>query len=237
MSRAWDWGRLASMAEPPMPAEPLTIEYYSDVLCVWAWIAERRNQELEEAFGEQLRFNCHYLDVFSDTATRIGKGWAEKGGYVGFGQHVKDAAAPYEDAPVHAQLWEKSQPSTSANAHLVIKATGLIADGETARKLARNLRERFFVHAEDIGRLELVLSAAEELGVERKPLRQAIDGGTPMAALLADNKLAETHNIQGSPSWLMNSGRQVLYGNVGYRVLHVNVEECLRRPAHEASWC
>jgi hypothetical protein len=32
-------------------------------------------------------------------------------------------------------------------------------------------------------------------------------------------------------------GRQKLFGNVGYRLLEANVQELLRAPKDEASWC
>jgi hypothetical protein len=35
----------------------------------------------------------------------------------------------------------------------------------------------------------------------------------------------------------MDGGRQILYGNVGYRVLHSNIEQLLKHPQDEASWC
>jgi hypothetical protein len=35
----------------------------------------------------------------------------------------------------------------------------------------------------------------------------------------------------------MNNGRQILYGNVGYRVLRANAAELLNQPSDEASWC
>ena len=45
-------------------------------------------------------------------------------------------------------------------------------------------------------------------------------------------------HIHGSPSFVLNDGRQTLYGNVGYRVLEANIQELLRAPsADQASWC
>ena len=58
-----------------------------------------------------------------------------------------------------------------------------------------------------------------------------------MAALLSDYGASDAQGIKGSPSWVMNQGRQVLYGNLGYRILHANVEELLSHPEQEASWC
>lgn len=35
----------------------------------------------------------------------------------------------------------------------------------------------------------------------------------------------------------LNEGRQILFGNVGYRVLQANIEELIKNPEVEASWC
>jgi len=53
------------------------------------------------------------------------------------------------------------------------------------------------------------------------------------------NDLRSAHElgVKGSPTWVLNEGRQVLYGNVGYRILSANIEELLKNPGSEASWC
>ena len=44
--------------------------------------------------------------------------------------------------------------------------------------------------------------------------------------------------IEGSPSLVLNEGRQKLYGNVGFRVIEANIQELLREPRiNDASWC
>ena len=35
-------------------SSPLIIDYYTDVLCVWAWIAQRRVDELKEQWGDKV---------------------------------------------------------------------------------------------------------------------------------------------------------------------------------------
>ena len=52
-----------------------------------------------------------------------------------------------------------------------------------------------------------------------------------------DAELRAEHHIEGSPTYLLNHGRQKLYGNLGYKVIEANVEEVLRRPRDAASWC
>lgn len=215
----------------------LRIEYYTDVLCVWAWIAERRNQELLLTLPDQIELHCQFVDLFGDTESRIGVGWSEKGGYLGFGDHVRHSAEPYDDATVHPDVWTRVRPRTSANAHLVIKAVQLLKGDTAARELARALRVAFFTQAADIGVLGLDLEIAEECGHAPADVREILESGGALAALLSDIKSCHERRVVGSPTWVMNQGRQILYGNVGYRVLHANVEELLRRPEHEASWC
>ena len=52
---------------------PLVIDYYSDVLCVWAWIAQRRNEELHAQWMQQIDVRHHYLNLFGNTTIRIGR--------------------------------------------------------------------------------------------------------------------------------------------------------------------
>lgn len=215
----------------------LRLEYYSDVLCIWAWIAERRNRELLSEYGEQIEFHCQFLDLFSDTQTRIGAGWVNKGGYEGFAEHVKKSAEPYGDAPVHPDVWTRVRPKTSANAHLVIKAVQALRGDPAGRTLAIALRRAFFAEARDIGVLGLALEIAEDCGHFAGEIRDIMESGQAIADLLSDGRRAHENRVTGSPTWVMNDGRQTLYGNVGYRLLHANVEELLRRPEHEATWC
>jgi predicted DsbA family dithiol-disulfide isomerase len=48
----------------------------------------------------------------------------------------------------------------------------------------------------------------------------------------------EQLHITGSPTIVLNEGRQKLYGNVGYGVIEANIKELLKSPdAGAASWC
>ena len=62
--------------------------------------------------------------------------------------------------------------------------------------------------------------------------------GRAHAALAADYQDAAAMGVQGSPTFILNGGRQKLYGNVGYRILEANIQELLRTPnADQANWC
>jgi predicted DsbA family dithiol-disulfide isomerase len=218
-------------------SDPLVIDYYTDVLCVWAWIAQRRIDELEEQFGERVQIRPLYINLFGDTEQRMKDQWGERGGFDGFAKHVIEAAEPFDNAPVNSQLWQDVRPKTSANAHLVLKAIELHHGALASREFARKLRSQFFEHCVDIGDLQVLLDLLQAEGLSSDELCSDLYSGRAMAALMQDYQRAQAAGIKGSPSWVMDGGRQVLYGNVGYRVLSANVEELLRQPESEACWC
>jgi predicted DsbA family dithiol-disulfide isomerase len=217
--------------------EPLVINYFSDVLCIWAWIAQRRIEEMREEWGAQVVLRHHYINLFGDTQSRMDKQWGERGGYEGFGRHVQDAAAPYDSAPVNSDIWKTVRPKTSLNAHLVLKACGIAYGVERAADMALLLQKSFFVDNIDIGLIDNVFQLAEDSGLDKTVLKALIEEGAAGAKLMADYQRANELNIKGSPSWIMNDGRQELFGNVGYRILRANIKEVLSKPGHEASWC
>lgn len=216
---------------------PLEVDYYTDVLCVWAWVAQHRIDKIEKEWGDRIRIQHHCVNVFGDTLNRIGEKWSDRGGYAGFAEHVEESAAPYEFAPVNSHVWRDVRPNTSATAHLVMKAAELQKPAADASKLAAILRKSFFVDALDIGKQQVVLEIAASTGFDKVDLQARIESGQALAALVTDYENAKTLGIKGSPSWVLNSGRQILYGNIGYRVLNANIEELLKSPENEASWC
>ena len=221
--------------------KPLEIDYYTDILCVWAWIAERKTEELKRNWGETIVLRPHWVNVFGDTARKMATQWKDRGGYDGFAEHVIASAASYDDAPVHPDLWHRVRPATSANAHLVLKAVEIAAPegagAQLTEQFATRLRRAFFIDAVDIGKLENVVELTAGLDVPQDLINAVLASGAAMAGLMSDYSQADQGGIKGSPSWVMNNARQILYGNVGYRVLHANVEELLSHPEQEASWC
>jgi len=218
-------------------SKPLVIDYYSDILCVWAWIAQRRIDELEQAFGAAIEFRYRYVDIFGDTQAKMANLWQQKGGYAGFAEHVENAASSYESAPINPKIWTQVRPTTSANAHLILKAIELTHGRQASIDSALALRKAFFVDAINIAKLDTLYALLSEKGLDATLLRSSISDGSAIAALMNDYQICKLQTIKGSPSYLIDGGRQVLYGNVGYRVLHANIEELARNPQEEASWC
>jgi predicted DsbA family dithiol-disulfide isomerase len=100
------------------------------------------------------------------------------------------------------------------------------------------LRRAFFEEGRDIARWAVQCDVALLTGVDPARIEALIHDGSAYAALASDYHEAETIGIQGSPSFVLNEGRQKLYGNVGFRVIDANIQELLRAPSEDqASWC
>jgi len=49
----------------------LIINYYSDVLCIWAWVAQKRIDDLKQHLGEKIEIRYHYMDIFGDCTEKM----------------------------------------------------------------------------------------------------------------------------------------------------------------------
>lgn len=233
----------------PRPA--VSICYFSDVLCVWAYFAQIKLDQIRRDFGSRVQLHPHFIPVFADVEGKIEGTWKERGGMQGYSLHVHQLAERFPHASIHPEVWKSRVPPSSASSHLLLKAAQLLESaGEisseplpehegrtTVEELIWRLRAAFFRDARDVCSPETLAEIAEELGLPMTRLRREMDDGRAFAALFADAELQKKHLIQGSPTFLLNEGRQKLYGNVGYRVIRANLEELLENPDDLASWC
>ena len=218
-------------------AENLALTYYSDVLCVWAHISQARVDEVAGRFSDDVSIDYRFCSVFGDTAHKIGKGWAERGGYEGFGNHLREAVSEFDHINLHPEIWQRDRPASSTPAHIVMKAVQRV-DQRQCRAVLHELRCAFFERCLDIGRWSVLEAALETVGVSVNDVKEAMDSGAAHADLEADHRDQQALMVQGSPTFILNDGRQKLYGNVGYGIIEANLRELLRSPAAgAASWC
>jgi predicted DsbA family dithiol-disulfide isomerase len=225
----------------------IEITYFSDVLCVWAYVAQARIDAVKEKFGKSVRIDHRFCSVFGDTAAKIMSTWKDRSGYEGFSSHLQHVAGRFPHVEVHPEIWLKTRPLSSASPHLFLKAVqhwdreaaaaGKPATGVFDRTMWA-LRSAFFRDCRDISRWDVQCEIAEGLSVDIGAVEELIHGGGAFARLAADYQDADKMRIEGSPSLVLNEGRQKLYGNVGFRLIDANIQELLRTPStDEASWC
>lgn len=228
-----------------MPA-PLAVTYFSDLLCVWAYVAQPRLDELAEAHGAEVEITHRFVSVFGDALGKLGAGWKDRGGFPAYAAHVAATVAKFPPSPLHPDVWTKIRPASSLSPHLMLKAVEAVvapATGEAEERATLYpaaiwaLRRAFFADGVDISRRSVQEEILSGIGIEVDALRAVLDSGEAHARLAADYALAEKSRLEGSPTFVLNDGRQIFYGNVGFRILSANIRELLRTPSEgEASW-
>jgi predicted DsbA family dithiol-disulfide isomerase len=216
----------------------LPILWFSDVLCVFAYAANARIEQLRAEFSEQVSITQHFMSVYGDVPRRmdrVGKTAAE------YGANVLDIASRFEHIEVHEELFQGAYPVSSMPAHLYLRAVSILEDEGlregTFSSMMWDVRVSFFRDLVDISKREDLDTIAERHGVPVDEVTRLLETGRAHADLDRDARLQRDSEVNVSPCLLLNEGRQRLSGNVGYRVIEANVREVLRSPEGEMSWC
>ena len=228
--------------------EPVKITYFSDILCIWAYASQARLEEVEKTFGDKILIEPRFCSIFGDTKGKITTAWQNRDTYEGFNAHLQEVGKRFPHIEVHPELWLTTRPLSSTSIHLFMKAVeqslreGSSSPGEYSYELFNQtlsaLRIAFFRDCQNISRWDVQCKIAEPLGVNIERIEECIKMGEAFALLAADYQKAEKMQIEGSPSFVLNEGRQKLYGNIGYNLIKANIEELLRDPSSNfASWC
>lgn len=219
----------------------LDIDYWSDPLCIWAYVAEDKLRRLEARFGDRVHLRWRVVPVFGSVSERFRTGvWA--GGPPGkrdltvrvarrFGHDEVDGAVWVDDPP--ASSWA---PAAAFEAVRALVASGALPDGADGAWL-RALRHAFFVDDRNVARRDVQREVATALGLPWDAIAAGLDDGTALAAVWSAHEERQRLGIQGSPTWVFDGGRAVLYGNVHEGVLGGTVEELLRGEEAGASRC
>lgn len=223
---------------------PVSIIHFSDVLCIWAYVAQIRMDELQSEFGEQVNLDYHFMPLFADTETLINNNFGDRG-LQGINQAAQKVAAGFDHVEVHPELWLNDPPASSSNAHLFLKAIQLLdqqnpESTDLARQVdaaAWNVRQAFFRDGLNISKQTVLLEIAKQMTLPVETIEEKLVNGEAHAAINRDLVLQQKHQVTGSPTLIFNEGRQTIYGNVGYRVIEANIRELLHRPDPQCSWC
>ena len=227
---------------------PITVTYFSDVLCIWAYVAQARVDASKRTFPDDVRLDYRFVSVFGDTRLKLGEGWGDRGGFAGYARHVESIARRFEHVTLHPRVWSEVQPASSLSPHLFLSAvlewerTSIPAVAEHQPQIFESvmwaMRRGFFADGQDISQRRVQRELAQPFGVDLEAVERALDDGSAFARLSTDYQSAEKTRIEGSPTFVLNEGRQKLFGNVGFRVIEANIKEVLRDPNQDqASWC
>jgi predicted DsbA family dithiol-disulfide isomerase len=227
------------------------ISYFSDLLCVWAYIGQVRVDELKRTFADQISLEYRFTPIFGAPQHKIGVKWQDRGGFEGYSEHVRKVCNNFAHIAISDRTWSQCRPTSSAVCHQYTKAvqnlerSGRISakgvanfDGRSVfEELLWRMRLAFFRDARDISHADVLNQLATDLSLPVDAINEEIISGRAMAGLCRDAELSDEYRIEGSPTLVLNEGRQKLYGNVGYRIIEANVKEVLNNPNPQVTWC
>jgi len=229
----------------------VTIMYFTDILCIWAYLAQIRIDELKRKFGAAIELEYHFIPVFGSVESKMEQNWNHRGGIFAYSQHVQEIASRFNHIDVHPEIWAENTPTTSSSCHLFLKAIQILeAEGElhgipkpknnhksVFEATVWELRLAFFRDLINVSTFRTQMKIAERLGLPLQKIQDQIESGAAFAALDMDFQIKEKYRVTGSPTLIFNEGRQIIYGNVGYRVIEANIQELFNQTESQASWC
>jgi predicted DsbA family dithiol-disulfide isomerase len=222
-----------------MATLPLRFSYWSDPLCIWAFVAQQKLDRVLGELGGQVQVDYRVVPVFGSVPWRFAEGpWASDG-VEGRVLATRKIAEQGGRTDVSGECWRRAMPSSSWAPASAIKAVFGLEGGHAepaGPAYQRALRERFFVGEKNTALRSVQLEVAEELGIPRSPIEARLDDGSALAAVCEDHAEKERLRLQGSPTYVFDGGRAMLYGNFSYAILRSTVDELVRgiRPGGSA---
>ncbi|MFO0694641.1 MAG: DsbA family protein [Polyangiales bacterium] len=220
----------------------LRFEYWSDPLCIWAFVAQPKLAHLVEAWGPHLDIAYRIVPVFGSVPQRFREGdWAAKGP-AGKRDVTREVAERFGRKDVSGEVWVADPPASSwasgaaAKAAFLLEARGEAEPGAGARYLWA-LREAFLLENRNVARRDVAIDVARSAGLPVSSFERILDDGSALAALFEDDEARKASNVRGSPTYVFDGGRAILYGNFPAAILNATVEELLRGLGVGASSC
>lgn len=225
-----------------MSQKTVEFSYWSDPLCIWAFVAQRRLEQVLESHAGRLVVRYHTVPVFGSVPWRFAAGpWAVLG-VEGRVEATRRIAQEHGIEGVSGEAWRSAQPASSWSPGAAVRACfaaeqeGEAPAGAGAAYELR-MRQRFFLDDVNVALRGAQLALAEEVGVPPSSLERRLDDGSALAALWEDYQEKERLRVQGSPTYVFDGGRAQLYGDFPYSILEATVEALLGGRAPGASAC
>ena len=172
------------------------IAYWSDPLCIWAFVARDKLAKVREDFGDKVQINLHIVPVFGSIPQRFRDGSWSKAGVEGRIAAMQRIAREHAGLEICCQVWRDDPPSSSWTPSAAFKAVqmmvaaGQAPEGAEGAYLER-MREWFFLENRNVARRSVQLALAESLDIPRAPLEEVRDNGEAFAALWEDHQERE----------------------------------------------
>lgn len=206
------------------------VTYWSDPLCIWAYLAQDKLDALVNAFGSRVRIKHRVVPVFGSVPWRFAEGNWKDAGPEGRRAATVRVARRFGHEEVTGDGWVTDAPASSwtvgaaVEACAILEEVGAVPEG-SAGAYGQALRHAFFVDAKNTARRTVQSEVAAAQGLCWADLETVLNDGRADAKLWEAHLERERLGIQGSPTWVFDGGRGVLYGNVSEGVLRATLDE------------
>ncbi len=209
---------------------PLTIDFYSDILCIWGWVGQHHNRQLLKRWDHtQVEWRFRYLELYGDVKARVEKNFRGEEAWDKYASAAERLVSKFEGLSVHPDIWRKTRPTTSMMAHQTIKAVEQTHGELAAIEYSNRVREAFFAEARDVSQASVLTELLKEQSIAHHDLTTHLQDGSALAKTIAEFRQAENDKIPGSPSWVMDNNRYRLFGNVKPEIIIATVDSLITR--------
>lgn len=192
----------------------MKIEIYSDIVCPWCYIGERR---LERALavlpaGEQIEvvFRPYQLDPQApETAVPLNEYLARRFG--GRKEGMLDAVTHAAQGEGIAIDWDRALSVNTRTAHRLLQWALHESGPEAQRKLAAELFALHFTHGGDVADVEQLSAAAGKAGLDAERARAYLTSNEGITELESAFEAARDLGITSVPTFVID-GRYAVQG-------------------------
>lgn len=215
--------------------------YWSDPLCIWAFVAQPKLERVLVEFGEKVAVEYRVVPVFGSVPQRFREGSWSDAGVDGRVESTRVVASKHGRQDVSGEVWRKI-PSSSWAPGAALKAVFALAIGEEisaaqATTFQWQMRERFFVDDVNMALRSEQLQVCEGCDIPRGPVERMLDDGSALAMLWEDHVERERLGVRGSPTYVFDGGRTMFYGNFNVEPLLATIEAYVAGGSPRGSEC
>lgn len=196
----------------------LEIIEFTDPVCTWCWASEPVLRALKARYAHQLDISfiagglVKDIRNFEDVGNEIGGNPSDSNKQIAV--HWLEASQhhgmPVTTGPL--QLFSAEHPSSYPQ-NIAYKAAQF-EDHALADKFLRRLREATAVEAKQTNREDVLLTLAQEVGLDREKLLSHYSDGSALAAFEEDLATARAYRVRLFPTFILRyKGKEVIMEN------------------------
>lgn len=186
----------------------MKVEIYSDVVCPWCYIGERRLARALAAFPGtaevEVVFRPYQLDPDApERAVPIADYLTKRFGDVSETMQAQVSAAAESEGIVIE--WDRAQATNTRTAHRLLRLAEREYGGPVQRVLAEHLFDMHFTRGGDVGDVAELTDAAVAAGMDRQRVATYLESDEGAAELDAEFERARGIGIRGVPTFVFDN--------------------------------